>query len=180
MRLWELKLEFGQHFVWIKWSAKYLVNFFMHRLDVMCNVFEVDGPILFIISFGSEAGDWNYSRVKPLISTWRCITLPPLKAPSLYKLLSLLTNFNHTRRAWRAWLYCHGNGRCYGLGKMKENLFLVFLYFDFVKESILPTTVHPPLVLVATAVRMLALSYSKTFPVCSNVESWGCSKCTIN
>lgn len=57
VRLWVLKLEFGRHFVWIMRSAKYLVIVFMHCLDVMCNVFEVDGPILFIISFESEAGD---------------------------------------------------------------------------------------------------------------------------
>lgn len=47
-----------------------------------------------------------------------------------------------------------------------------YLHFGFVEESILPTTVYLPLVLVVTAVGILALSYSKTFPVCSNLQSW--------
>ena len=55
---------------------------------------------------------------------------------------------------------------------MQENPFLVFLHFGCARQSLLPTTVHLPSVLVATAVGMLALSYSKAFPVCSNVESW--------
>lgn len=133
-------------------------------------------PFLFIIiSFGSEAGDWNYSGVKPLSSTWRCITLPALKAPSLYKLLSLLTNFNHTRRAWRAWLYCHGNGRCYGLAKMKENSFLVFLYFWFCEgkhSSYYHSTPTSGTGRHSSGNACLELSYSKMFPVWSNVESW--------
>lgn len=134
----------------------------------------------FIISFGSEAGDWNYSGVKPLISTWRCITLPALKAPSLYKLLSLLTNFNHTRRAWRAWLYCHGNGRWYGLAKMKKKIFSGFSLFWFCegKHSSYHSTSTIDTGRHSSENACLELLQNVSFV--KECRILGCSKCTIN